>query len=484
MGVLNLIFVLDEFRISGFITMFFRFELALAIIKIPLDFSLIVLAGLISYSFRMSPWGEAIKPVSFSLPLNEFLALLVIWAAFTVLVFAFQGLYSVKRQELTTEAMRIAVSLMATVLFITFLMVIQRAFFQSRFILIMGAVTSLVFLVLERVVLSKLVANLRKNYSIGTAKVLIIGKNQLADQIRRYFSAHPQSGYRVVRTEPEPHLEKLAVHIKNPQVNEVILTDPHVPAEKIMRLFNYCSSRAINFKFVPTELQAATAGLGLETVSGISLIELKRTRIDGWGSVVKRVFDILFAAIALTILAPLFLIIAFIIKWDSKGPVFARIRHRVGIGGREFYMYKFRSMIENADRLKEKLMHLNERERGKGPLFKLRNDPRVTRAGKFLRKYRLDELPQLINVIKGEMSVVGPRAHEPQEVEKYNEEQKPILMVKPGITGLAQISGSSDLPFDEENKLDFYYIERWSLWLDIKIILKTIVFLFIDRSAV
>lgn len=202
----------------------------------------------------------------------------------------------------------------------------------------------------------------------------------------------------------------------------------------------------------------------------------------GWRGFLKRGVDLLGATFGLIFLAPVFLIIAFLIKWDSKGPVFAKIRQRVGMGGEEFFMYKFRSMIKGADKYKEELLHLNEREEGDGPLFKIENDPRITKVGEFLRATRLDELPQLINVLKGEMSLVGPRAHEPQEVAQYDEEEKKVLNIKPGMSGLAQIHGAEELPFEEENKLDRKYIKNWSLFLDLKILAKTIIFVFTNKG--
>ena len=147
-----------------------------------------------------------------------------------------------------------------------------------------------------------------------------------------------------------------------------------------------------------------------------------------------------------------------------------------------FKLYKFRSMIEGAHDLKKDLLKYNERKDG-GPLFKMRNDPRVTRVGRVLRKTRIDEFPQLFNVLKGEMSLVGPRPHEPEEVAQYEKHHKKLLAIKPGMTGMAQIYGSSDLPFEQETKLDTYYIENWSLFLDIKILLRTLALLLRDRSA-
>jgi len=186
---------------------------------------------------------------------------------------------------------------------------------------------------------------------------------------------------------------------------------------------------------------------------------------------IKRIMDFFGALIGLVVLSPLFVVIAFLIKWDSEGPVFKKLK-RVS-KGREFYLYKFRSMVKDAEKFKKELLFLNERK--DGPFFKIKNDPRITRFGKFLRKYHLDELPQLINVLKGEISLVGPRPHEPEEVETYKDKYKEVILAKAGITGLSQISGASLLPFKEEMRLDYKYIKNHSIWLDIKILFRTII---------
>jgi len=176
---------------------------------------------------------------------------------------------------------------------------------------------------------------------------------------------------------------------------------------------------------------------------------------------------------------PFFIIIAAVIKIDSKGPVFFK-QKRVAKRG-YFYLYKFRSMVDNAESLKKKLMHKNERK--EGILFKIKNDPRITKAGKILRKTRIDELPQFINVLKGEISLVGPRPHLPNEVKKYKRRHRIVLAIKPGVTGMAQVSGASDLSFEDEVRLDAYYIENWSLFLDFIIIIKTFMVVFKGQGA-
>jgi len=184
--------------------------------------------------------------------------------------------------------------------------------------------------------------------------------------------------------------------------------------------------------------------------------------------------------LVLVVSSPIFLTIAILIKIDSAGPIFVKLE-RIGEKGKKFTLYKFRSMVKNAHSLKKDLVEFNER--ADGPLFKIKNDPRITRIGRFLRRMSLDELPQFFNVLKGHMSLVGPRPHEPEEVSKYERWQKKLLAIKPGITGLAQISGRSDLKFEEEAKLDIYYIENWSLKLDWQIVFKTPWVVLTGRSA-
>lgn len=198
----------------------------------------------------------------------------------------------------------------------------------------------------------------------------------------------------------------------------------------------------------------------------------------------KRFLDIVLSLILIILFLPLALVIAILIKLDSSGPIFADVPERVGENGKKFKMYKFRSMIVNAhyllrtDKRFKKLYE--EYQRGN---YKLKDDPRVTKIGRFIRKHSLDEIPQLFNVLKGEMSLVGPRPHEPEEVARYDRHQKQLLTIKPGITGLAQISGRSNLPFDEEAKLDIYYMENWSLSFDLQILIKTIPVVLGRRSA-
>lgn len=195
--------------------------------------------------------------------------------------------------------------------------------------------------------------------------------------------------------------------------------------------------------------------------------------------VIKRLIDVVCSFMGVLLLSPLFIIIAIIIKTTSKGPVFFS-QKRVGKNGREFDMYKFRSMVVNAEELKEKLAAQNEMS---GPMFKMKDDPRVTKVGKFIRKTSIDELPQLWNVLKGDMSLVGPRPSLPKEVAQFEDWMYKRLEVKPGLTCYWQVSGRNNIDFEDWMKLDIRYVDERSTWIDIKLIFKTVGVLFGDKNA-
>lgn len=193
----------------------------------------------------------------------------------------------------------------------------------------------------------------------------------------------------------------------------------------------------------------------------------------------KRALDIMASTLGLIILSPILLVVAILIKLESKGPaIFSQ--KRIGLNKKEFKMYKFRSMVQNAEELKEKLAKENEMS---GPMFKMKNDPRVTKVGRFIRKTSIDELPQLINVLKGEMSLVGPRPSLPKEVSKFEPWMLRRLSVKPGLTCYWQVSGRNNIDFEDWMKLDLQYVNDRSFWLDLKLILKTAIVLFGDKNA-
>jgi exopolysaccharide biosynthesis polyprenyl glycosylphosphotransferase len=242
---------------------------------------------------------------------------------------------------------------------------------------------------------------------------------------------------------------------------------------------NLCQRYNVSAKIVPDLFQLSLSRVAIDAVGGIPLIALREPRLGMVDDVIKRVMDLFFGFLLFLVAAIPMLIIAILIKLDSPGPILFR-QKRIGRYGQEFIAYKFRSMREGAEQEQAALNDLNE---ARGPLFKIRDDPRRTRVGRWIRRMSLDELPQLWNVLRGEMSLVGPRPPMPNEVEQYQEWHKRRLDVRPGITGLSQVSGRSDLTFDETAMLDIYYIENWSPWLDLAILFKTIPTVLLARGA-
>ncbi len=334
---------------------------------------------------------------------------------------------------------------------------------------------------------------------INLIPTLIVGRGAEAAVCIREMRARPELGYRVIGIvdnersgvlagasfEGVPvigNLESLPDAIRESRANEVIISDPNVPGEKLFEVMIQTGRRrGVEFRIAPTLLNCLPSKTEIDQVGSLPMVTLFRSPLSSGARIVKRTSDLLIAAIALTVLAPVWLLIALLIKLDSRGPVFYK-QERVGMDGRVFLFYKFRSMQVGSDDATHREYqrayisgrpdsNLGDEDR---PVFKLRSDQRITRIGKLLRRTSLDELPQLFNVVRGEMSIVGPRPPIPYEVESYQLWHRKRLDMKPGITGLWQVSGRNRLPFDEMVRMDLYYIENWSLLLDLKIILQTL----------
>jgi exopolysaccharide biosynthesis polyprenyl glycosylphosphotransferase len=248
-----------------------------------------------------------------------------------------------------------------------------------------------------------------------------------------------------------------------------ILACPELDGVALRRLAWSLETQRTDLYVAPALLDVAGPRISIRPMAGMPLLHVEHPEFKGAKQLVKSLFDRIVGGLALLVLAPPMLVIAMLIRRTSEGPVLFRQR-RVGKDGKEFQVLKFRTMVNNAERLKVELLDDNEFD---GVLFKMRNDPRITRVGAFLRRYSLDELPQLLNVLRGEMSLVGPRPPLVEEVQQYGEDVRRRLVVKPGMTGLWQVSGRSDLSWEESVRLDLRYVENWSLVLDLQILWKT-----------
>jgi len=455
-------------------------ELLFNTFLVPLDYAMIVLAAISVYLLRFyyNPIVES-YPLLYTLKFGRYLEITLIAALVVIAVYAIEGLYSMKvTRSLLKEFIKIFSATSAALMVFIVVVFIDREMLSSRFIFLGSWVLIILYVSIERYLARIAQRKIAKWRGTGIHKVLIIGANDIADKIIHYLKCHPGMPYRIAARMTEVDKEKLTKY--KDKIDEVIQCDPALPNSQANLLAQFCELNRIDFKYVPNLFAARATNIEIRSIAGFPVVEIKRTPLDGWGRVIKRLFDLVVSTLMLIVLSPMFLVLAILIKLDSKGPVFFRMK-RIS-QGKPFRIYKFRSMVKDAKQMKKELMKLNERK--DGPLFKLKNDPRITKFGRFLRRTRLDEFAQLINVFKGEMSLVGPRPHELEEVEHYESHHRKVLTIKSGITGMAQVSGSSKLSFDDEVGLDTYYIENWSLRLDFVILVKTfVIFVTRDKNA-
>jgi lipopolysaccharide/colanic/teichoic acid biosynthesis glycosyltransferase len=273
----------------------------------------------------------------------------------------------------------------------------------------------------------------------------------------------------------------LEKYYQHGSIDEILQANSNLNEEDNLKLVQFARNKGLKFSFVPNLFEVQRNIIETDQLNGVPVISLKNTPLDGWGKVAKRVADVLLSMTCLIITSPVFLIIWLAVRLDSKGKaIYAADR-----GGltKNFKCYKFRSMYihlsvgdkyggQEAEKVRQELWKKNDRGGEAAPFLKIKDDPRVTRVGKFLRKSKLDEIPQFWNVLKGDMSMVGPRAHVLDEVQRYKARYQRMFSIKPGIFGMSQITQMSwpDLPFEEEIRLNTFYIENWSLWLDLKIL--------------
>jgi exopolysaccharide biosynthesis polyprenyl glycosylphosphotransferase len=299
----------------------------------------------------------------------------------------------------------------------------------------------------------------------------VVANPEYGLRIVGFLDDHPAKGETDIgRFKALGKIDNLVDVLEVIRLHEVFITLPWQYHRKIMVIMNLCERKNVRTRIVPDLFQMRISQMQVEELAGVPMIGIKEVGISGLNHLIKRTVDITFATLALTISAIPMGLMAAMIKMESTGPVFFA-QERVGKNGKLFTIYKFRSMIEGADHQKEVLQDLNEAD---GPLFKIKDDPRMTRIGKLMRRFSIDELPQLYNILAGDMSLIGPRPPIPSEVEQYREWHKRRLEIAPGLTGLSQVSGRSKLTFDETALLDIYYIENWSPALDTKILLQTI----------
>jgi len=354
----------------------------------------------------------------------------------------------------------------------------------SRALIITVFILSTSFIAVEKLILLLIFRKIRsKGYNYR--RLLIAGTGTRARKLISLINGHKEWGLKIIGIVDEDRdkkgsfiegyevigtFEAISKIAHEEVLDEVIFVVPRSQLARIEDAMCFCELEGIKVSVAVDIFELKFSKAKQTDIQGFPLLTFESTSDRLWALLVKRVFDIIFSFICLLVLSPLFLIVSILIKGTSKGPVFFR-QVRSTLKGRKFILYKFRTMVQDAE---EKLEELKKHNQMNGPVFKMDNDPRLTKIGRVLRKTSIDELPQLWNVFKGDMSIVGPRPPIPEEVSQYDYWHRRRLSMRPGITCLWQINGRNKIvDFDEWVKLDLKYIDTWSLWLDIKILIKT-----------
>ena len=415
-----------------------------------------------------------------------FFCLLGVWHILFVSLGVYQSQRLVSRRE---ELTRVFAATSAAALCLGLLSVTFRIRMVTPIYLLVFWLLTTATVMASRLALRFALEGLRRR-GRNIRYVLIVGTNSRAVEFARKIESKVESGYRIIGFVDEPwsglanfqkgpyHLvcdiERLPAFLRRTVVDDVVIGLPlrsYSYYQRASGIATLCELQGIVVRFLPGLFNLKLAHPRTEEFGDDAMITLSTGNGGGWPLVLKRVLDVTLSALLLLCLAPAFLVVAVLIKLTSEGPVFFA-QDRLGLNKRRFRIYKFRTMIADAEQQQAALVHLNEQQ---GPVFKIKADPRITSVGRFLRKASVDELPQLLNVLKGEMSLVGPRPLPVRDYEGFDQDwQRRRFSVRPGITCLWQISGRSSIGFDKWMELDVRYIDEWSLWLDLRILAGTV----------
>jgi exopolysaccharide biosynthesis polyprenyl glycosylphosphotransferase len=463
-------------------------------LTIATDIVLMNLAFAFSYAARYQ--FEWLMEATFvDVPYSAYVGQQILFNAILIATFNQNKVWTRRRGEFWVD--EVSRAGYATVVGIALMMAITflfRPLAFSRLLLVWTIVFTISFIAAARL-LRRIILSVLYQRGAGTDRVVVVGSGEVGRGVIRTLLARPDLGFQTIGYLDDatgenniglgriPHLggwqELPDVLRQHPDLHAVFVALPSELHAQIAYLVRLCQIFGVQARVVPDLLQLSLNRVEFNNMAGIPMLSVRDVRLSRSSQVLKRVVDL--GAVLLLSPPALLLsgIIALAIRMDSAGPVFFE-QERIGQNGRPFRMIKFRSMVINADNQKKALQEMND---ASGPIFKIRNDPRLTRVGRLLRRFSLDELPQLYNVLVGQMSLVGPRPPLAEEVACYQPWHRQRLEVKGGMTGLWQVSGRSDLTFDEQCLLDIYYIENWSLAVDLRILLQTLPYTLFGRGA-
>ncbi len=434
------------------------------------------------YKFDIFPSKQVVTPSVGGL---QYIPVLILLTLIWILMFSLNGMYFSIRTKTAIEIIWINIkAAFLTVLCFSSLAFILKIQFVSRFLFIIFIAIALFILIFEKLLVFVILHYVRKK-GFNVRYMLIVGTGPRAEKFINLINSHPEWGIKIIGLvdndiskigqkaydiEIIGTLDNLQRILQYKVVDEVIFVVPRSWLDRIQESIRVCETQGVRAHLAADLFNLSIARARYNDLRGFPLLSFETTFAMEWQLFIKRFVDLFVSFFGLILLFPLFLVVAILSKLTSEGPVFFKQR-RVGINGRFFILYKFRSMRKDAQSRMFDVMSLNEMS---GPVFKAKDDPRITPLGKFLRKTSIDELPQLYNVLVGHMSLVGPRPPIPAEVNDYELWHRRRLSMRPGLTCLWQISGRNQINFDEWMELDLKYLDNWSLWLDFKILAKTI----------
>ena len=467
------------------------------VLSFVFDALMINLAFLTAYYIRY----EALHGVTFTTPyvdvsLDTFRQLQIAVTIGILAAFYLKGLYGLRSSGTWLKQVWIIASATTTAfaLFSAFDYVVRKtdiAVDQSRSLVTFTWIAIIVIISFYRLVVSGIVSYTYQR-GIGLSNMLVVGSGRLGKLMMQQVAATPSLGYKIIgfiddqdgpptdfgRFKALGSIADLDKVIRGQRVSDVVIALPSYQHQLILKTVRICERAGADFKLLPDLYELSLARINVDAIEGVPLIGLRRGFASSWQYALKRALDIVGASLVLLVGAPIWLLVALAIKLDSPGPVLFS-QPRIGYRGEPFQFLKFRSMHVNAEKIVEKL----RAEHPEKALFKDRHDPRRTRVGRFIRPTSIDEIPQMINVLRGEMSLIGPRPLPPYESENYDEWERGRFEMRPGLTGLWQVRGRSNITFDEMILMDLYYIENWSLRLDLQIMLRTPAAVLLRRGA-
>ncbi len=459
------------------------------------DTVLVMVAFVVSYILRYEL--QFLQPVdeAYDAPFRPYIPYALISGVLMLLFNHNAGLYrEVRGRTWWDEVFSIGNSATTTAVVVMAISFLLRPLVFSRLLIVQATLLAILLQAMWRAILRAIRSALRRR-GIGIERVLVVGAGSVGLSVLQTMVARPDLGYKVVGfVDDDPErgstdigrvtalgmVDNLPRLIDRYKVDLVIITLPWHVQRKILGIVRECERQHVKVRTVPDIFELSINQVQVEMLGGIPLLGLSNeARMSRSNMLAKRTLDLVISLLALPVVALVTLFVAIAIRLDSPGPIFFT-HERVGLNGKHFKVYKFRSMVENAEALHERLM----RDTGEDLRHpKLINDPRITRVGRWIRRYSIDELPQVWNIIRGEMSWVGPRPATPNEVELYEEWHKQRFRTLPGLTGLWQVSGRSEVPFEEMCLLDIYYIDNWSLGMDLQIMLRTVPLVLLARGA-